>query len=272
MNQTKKIAGGILLFSALFLSGCTLTSDSDDTINAPQIDEAAIAAAVSKSLESKLDESIDKGIQRYVDKQQQDQQAAQANQQKAANEKAKNVKGLQADDHLRGNKNPDIVLIEYSDVECPFCKRFHPTAKEMIAKDANVAWVYRHFPLNFHDPLATKEAIATECVAKIGGEEKFWKYLDLLYATTTSNGRGLKVEDLSKYASQVGVDGDAVQKCIDDGKIIEKVQQDIKEGSAAGVTGTPGNILLNVKTGETRLLPGAVPYSVIKQAIEELRK
>ena len=91
------------------------------------------------------------------------------------------VPALAADDRYLGNINADVVIIEYSDIDCPFCKRFHPTM-ERIAQEygSKIAWVYRHFPLDSLHPEARTKAEATECVAQLAGNEVFWKYLKAL--------------------------------------------------------------------------------------------
>jgi len=87
---------------------------------------------------------------------------------------------LDKDDHIRGDKKARIALIEYSDLECPFCKTFHPTAQKIVDDyKGKVMWVYRHFPLSFHAN-AQKEAEASECVSSLGGEDAFWKYIPML--------------------------------------------------------------------------------------------
>lgn len=81
-------------------------------------------------------------------------------------------------DHLYGNKNARYVLIEYSDFECPFCKRFHPTAQQLVTDyKGQLSWVYRHFPLPFH-PSAQEFAESSECIAKLAGNDAFWKWGD----------------------------------------------------------------------------------------------
>ena len=91
------------------------------------------------------------------------------------------VPALTASDRYLGNINADVVIIEYSDIDCPFCKKFHPTM-ERIAQEygSKIAWVYRHFPLDSLHPEARTKAEATECVAQLAGNEVFWKYLKTL--------------------------------------------------------------------------------------------
>ncbi|MBT4516971.1 MAG: thioredoxin domain-containing protein [Candidatus Komeilibacteria bacterium] len=93
-----------------------------------------------------------------------------------------NISGYNKDiDWLRGDKDAKITIVEFSDIDCPFCKRFHTTMKQIITDyDGQVNWVYRHFPLTNLHPDATKKAEAAECAGDVGGSDKFWQFVDAL--------------------------------------------------------------------------------------------
>lgn len=187
-------------------------------------------------------------------------------------QEAKDVPKVTKDDHVRGDRNARIALIEYSDMECPFCKRFHPTAQQVLdAYKGKVMWVYRHYPLAFHAN-AQKEAEASECANELGGSDAFWKYLDTVYERTTSNGTGFALDKLVPLAVELGLNEAKFKECLDSGKYADYVKEDMNGGSKAGVTGTPGNILLDTKSGKTSLIPGAVPFESMKSAIDEMLK
>jgi protein-disulfide isomerase len=185
-------------------------------------------------------------------------------------ETAKDLPKISADDHVRGDRNAPIALVEYSDLECPYCKSFHPTAKRIVDEyKGQVMWVYRHFPLSFHVN-AQKEAEAAECAAELGGNDAFWKYVDTIFERTTSNGTGFLVDALVPLAKEIGLPEARFKECLDSGKYTKKITDEMEAGAKAGVTGTPGNILLNVKTGDNKLFPGALPFESFKTAIDEM--
>lgn len=183
---------------------------------------------------------------------------------------APNVPKPDKDDWVRGNRNATYALIEYSDLECPFCKSFHPTAKTFLEQNNDVMWVYRHYPLSFHVN-AQKESEASECAGELGGNDAFWKYIDAIYERTTSNGTGFALDKLVPLAVELGLNEARFKECLDSGKHAQKVKDQMDKGTAAGITGTPGNILLNVKTGKTRLIPGAVPVDQLKAPLDEIK-
>lgn len=185
-------------------------------------------------------------------------------------ESADNIPPVTDEDHVKGDRNARIALIEYSDFECPFCKQFHTTAQQVVDNyEGKVMWVYRHFPLAFHAN-AQKEAEASECAAELGGEDGFWEYTDKIFERTTSNGTGFALEDLVPLAGEIGLAEGKFKECLDSGRYTQEVKDEMDAGAAAGISGTPGNILLETKTGKTNLIPGAVPYEQLKQAIDEL--
>lgn len=167
-------------------------------------------------------------------------------------------------DHIRGNRKANIALIEYSDVECPFCVRHHPTAQALIDANDDVMWVYRHFPLAFHQN-ATPLAEASECAWEQGGDDAFWAFTDMIFE------KGADASRIAEYGDASGVDGQKVQDCVDAGTYAQYVQDDMAGGSAGGVSGTPGNIVLNIKTGETRLVSGAQPLASFQAAVDAIK-
>lgn len=174
------------------------------------------------------------------------------------------IKRVDEKDHALGAKNAKVTLVEYSDFECPFCKRHFSTMQQIFKEyQNNVRIVFRHFPLSFHQN-AAKEAEASECAAELGGNEAFWKYHDKIFLETTSNGTGIALERLGPMAKELGLNQTAFQKCLDSGKYAAKVTEQQQEGSNAGVQGTPATFV----NGE--LISGAVPYAVFKEKIDAI--
>lgn len=183
---------------------------------------------------------------------------------------ADQIEKLTEGDHVRGNRNAEILLIEYSDTECPFSKRFHPTAKQVAEEFKDkVAWVYRHFPLDQIHSKTRKEAEATECAAKLAGNDGFWKLVNKIYEVTPSN-NGLDLTILPKLASEVGLNQNDFKKCLDSGEMAQKVEANYQSGIKVGIQGTPGVVLLNTKTNKVSIIPGAVPFEQIKASINAL--
>ena len=253
-------------------------AQQQSTPNAGASDEQRLIQKIKEAIMKELREGdflsqqIEIGIQKYVKKQQEAQAAARAQEERIAAEKAKNVRRVSASrDHIYGNPNAPVSLIEYSDFECPFCKGFHPTAKEIIdSYGGKVNWVYRHFPLPMHNPGAQIEAEASECVNQLGGNEAFWKFADAIYARTQSNGNGFPVTQLVPLGKEIGLDEKQFQECLSSGKYAARVQEDIDEGTQIGVSGTPANILLRNDTGEVTVKAGARPIDDFKAAIDKL--
>lgn len=171
------------------------------------------------------------------------------------------------DDWIKGDRKAPIALIEYSDIQCPFCKRFHETAQQIVDEyDGKVMWVYRHFPLDAIHPQARPAAEAVECAGKIGGNDDFWSLTDILFEKAST----LAEDEILTLASEVNLDKDKIKQCLDADETKQNVEDDYQSGSKAGVSGTPGNILLDTNSGKTRLIPGALPFESMKQAVDDM--
>jgi protein-disulfide isomerase len=153
------------------------------------------------------------------------------------------IRPLDETDHIVGNPEAPVVIVEYSDTECPVCKGFHQTMNSIIqdlGKDGDVAWVYRHFPLDALHSKARREAEATECAAQ---QDKFWEYTNELFDVTPAN-NGLEESELFTIAETVGLDVDAFTSCFESGETADDVKADSDDAVAAGGSGTPFNVFL----------------------------
>ena len=266
-----RLAVGLALLTAGAFSA--MAADSGPSGTDEQLVQR-IKEAVIQELRSSgaLDQEIDEGIRRFVIRQQAARQAEEQRQEQQAVQLAKNVRPVSKErDHILGNPDAEVSIIEYSDFECPFCKRFHLTAHELVqAFNGRVNWVYRHFPLGFHNPAAQREGEASECAAELGGNEAFWKYTDQIYVRTPSNGKGLSTEQLLSLANEIGLESKQFGECLESGRHAARVQEDFQEGGSIGITGTPGNILRNNKTGAVLSRAGARPFEALKADLESL--
>jgi protein-disulfide isomerase len=187
---------------------------------------------------------------------------------KLSEAQAEKIPTLRESDHVRGNRNADVILIEYSDLECPFCKQFHATAKQVVSDyNGKVAWVWRHYPIAQLHSKAAKEAEATECANELGGNDAFWKLADKIYEVSPTN-NGLDLTTLPKLASDVGLNQAQFKECLDSGKYEEKIAEAVAEAIAIGAQGTPANFVVN-KKGEIWIIPGALPLANVKAVIDE---
>lgn len=214
-----------------------------------------------------LDRAIDASVDRYVER----QRAAVAQRElRDADARTKAMRPVsQGRDHIRGNPVAPVTLVEYSDFECPFCKRFHQTAKKLVDESGGrVKWVYRHFPLEeLHPVKARKEAAASECAAELGGSGAFWKFADRMYELTASNNRTDIETVLPQIAREIGLDAAKFAACRVSGRHDRRIEEDHQNALATGGSGTPWSIVVS-KSGKSYPLSGAQPYAVVKQLVE----
>ena len=178
------------------------------------------------------------------------------------------MRPVSSNEHVRGNINAKVVIVEYSDLECPFCKTFHQTMKRLIDEygSEKLAWVYRQFPLAGLHSKAEKEAEASECANELGGNEAFWKYIDRVYEITTSNNT-LDEASLPEIAQYIGLNVENFNSCLSSGKYKQKIADDIKNATDTGARGTPWSIVV-LKNGQKFEVEGSEPYETLRQKID----
>ncbi|MEK9130616.1 MAG: thioredoxin domain-containing protein [Patescibacteria group bacterium] len=165
------------------------------------------------------------------------------------------VPAVTSSDHIRGNKDAKVVLIEYADFQCPYCVRHHPNMEQLMEEYGDqIAWVYRHFPLSFHDD-AQPAAVASECANEQG---KFWEFADAMFV----DGADLGTDFYVSTATTLGLNVDSFKSCLSSGKYDDLIDAQQAAGSAAGVSGTPATYVNGT------LVSGAVPYATLKSMVD----
>lgn len=264
-NSSKSLAAAIVI--AALIVGAAVAYLGQQLSNRP--DEARVIALIDQRLnenaattpDEEFNARVEQGIVAYIAK----QQKAQA---ERPNQLAKNVPAPSETDHVYGNPAAPVSLIEYSDFECPFCQRFHGTAKQLVDNsDGKVNWIYRHYPIPSHRGAAPK-ALATECAAELGGNDAFWRYTDELFQRRADG--FYPVDQLVPLAKQQGLDEKAFKACMDSGRHKDKIQAQAAGGQRAGITGTPGNILFDNGSGNVLAVHGAQPLEALQGAVDEL--
>jgi protein-disulfide isomerase len=176
------------------------------------------------------------------------------------------VQGIRTEDHVAGNRSAKLVLIEYSDLECPYCRNYHPVIDKLVREKEyadRIAVVYRHFPLPIHAG-AAKKAEGAECAAEVGGPGKFWEYISHLYASD----KKIPLEELGGVATPLGLDAAAFQSCLISGRYAERVQQDTTTGLSAGVNATPTTFFLRQGDQPVKLA-GTLSYDQLKKRVDD---
>lgn len=164
-------------------------------------------------------------------------------------------------DHIRGPKDAKVTLIEYSDFQCPFCSRHEPTMAKIL-KDfpKDVRLVYRHYPLSFH-PNAQKAGEASECAAKLGGNDAFWTMHDKLFAANEALNGAVNADFYQNIAKDMRLDVNKFKSCMDSGETASIISADAASGNNSGVEGTPATFV------NGKLVSGAVPYETFKASV-----
>ena len=181
------------------------------------------------------------------------------------NGSASSIRAVDDTDHIFGNPDAPVTIVEYSDFECPFCARFHPTVERVVEEsDGKVRWVYRHFPLNSIHPNAEPSAIASECVARLAGNDAFWTFANDLF----TNQRSLNAAFYAERAALLGISANDFSQCLQDSSVRARVNADLNDVIEAGGRGTPHSVLVTAN-GEFFPFSGALPYEQVKALVDQ---
>lgn len=185
------------------------------------------------------------------------------------------VSPVTSQDHIKGSPDALVKIVEYSDYECPFCKQFHDTMNAVIKKyegTKDVAWVYRHFPLEqLHPKNAMKVAVASECAVEQGGNDMFWKFSDLWFELTPTNDRTDLTVVLPQIYSEIGLNKIKMDECMISGRYDEHIQADFENAVATGGEGTPWSVVI-LQDGRTMSLNGAQTIQSVEALIVNAKK
>ncbi len=178
------------------------------------------------------------------------------------------VRPVDVSDHILGNPAAPVKIVEYADFDCEYCKGFDTTLHSVIANDAGkgqVAWVFREFPLTEIHPTALEQARAAECAAKVGGNEAFWKFADLLYQNQPAD-----PQNYGAYAAQAGIGSDTFATCIENASstVDAAIEADRANALASGALGTPYSLIL-VAGQAPVVMDGAYSYAAVEQLVEQ---
>ncbi len=180
------------------------------------------------------------------------------------------IRPVDSTDFIKGNPNAPILVVEYSDYDCPYCKNFHETMNRIMDEygiTGKVAWVYRQFPLTQLHPNAEKISQTALCVGELGGNDAFWKFSDLVFEERDLN-EPTSITKLPEYAVEVGVPEANLISCLESGRHKKTVNDSLADGFQAGIQGTPKSFV--IVGNQMAPIDGAQPYAVVKQSIDNL--
>lgn len=177
---------------------------------------------------------------------------------------------IDENDYIRGNPNAPILIVEYSDYDCPFCKEYHETMNKVIDEygiSGRVAWTYRQFPLAQLHPNSPKISEAALCVGDVGGNSAFWTFTDLIFESRSFD-EPTNVTKLPQYAETAGISQDDYKTCMDEGRMKDAVLASIEDGFNSGARGTPYTVLM--VGDQEAVISGAQPYDVVRGIVANL--
>lgn len=177
---------------------------------------------------------------------------------------------LRGDEVFEGKNDASMLLITFTDFQCPFCARFHPGLKGLFSKNQDTKLVIKHFPLGFHQ-YAKGFATAFECVAKNQNKDKAISFADELFALSFTKGGDITDKDGIEIFKKSGLSEDVLNNCKNDAKIKEKIDTDYKEGTELGINGTPALYIINTKSNKAVRINGALDEASLQAEFDKIK-
>ncbi len=186
----------------------------------------------------------------------------QKEKEKQISESRANLTTIKDDDYFIGNKDAKIMILEYSDSDCPYCSSYHKTLKKLLEDYSDkIVWVYRHFPLDSLHPNSRGKAEAFECAGEQG---KFWDLVNKSYENQKAS-----LSDFETWVSDFGMNVNQYKECVSSKKYADKVESQYKDAQKLGASGTPFSLFVGDKSkNEIYELPGAVAYENLKSIVD----
>jgi len=273
-TRMKKLILTLIVFSVLFISACT----PEGSLNLEKVSEADVDKVIRCEKPYIRHASaccLDQNDNKICDKDELENKEQKENYDvfEDPNVESIEVKYKEIKDAFLGNENAPITLTIYSDFQAPFYRKWYddtfPMIKSEYVDKGKVKLGFQHFPLTSIHPMALKSAEASECAREQG---KFWEIHNKMLDEQNKFGQGtvpFTNDDLKKWASEIGLDSNKFDSCLDSGKYGATIRQQFEAGNILGVSGTPTFFVTNLK-GDLKIVGGAQPYEVFEQAINKL--
>jgi len=176
---------------------------------------------------------------------------------------------LRGDEVFEGSADSKLIAVTFTDFECPFCARFHPTLKQILKDNPEIKVVYKHFPLPFHAN-AKEYSSNFECLAKAKGFQVAVKYADTLFESALKT-QGITVDAARNLATSLGISENDLSNCKSDAAIKNKIETDLNEGTQIGVNGTPATVFMNLENNKAIKFSGALDLATIQAQLNNIK-
>lgn len=171
-------------------------------------------------------------------------------------------------DNIRGNPNAPVMFVTYTNYECPSCRNFHLSMNRILqeyGQQGDIAWTFRHLPLERDYPNANRVANAAECVAELGGNQAFWIFSDELFRDRSSLGP-TRLSQLPQYATTAGVLETDFNRCMNEERHLEEINSQADDATASGAFSIPYTVVMAGE--EIGVINGSVPHADLRQIVE----